>query len=64
MKNFEIYPIGTKVQSYDKDGYFVMNACGFIEKYLGNGHCVIKTFTGSYYSTVGQNKIFEIEILN
>lgn len=59
--NFEIYPIGTKVQSYDKDGYCVMNACGVIEKHIGGGHAIIKTFSGAYYSTVGQFKIFEVE---
>lgn len=62
--NFEIYPIGTKVQSYDKDGYYVMNACGIIAKHLGDGHAVIKTFKGFYYSTVGQYKITEVEQLN
>lgn len=62
--NFEIYPIGTKVQSYDKDGYFVITACGTIEKHLGDGHCIIKTFEGNHFSTVDQWRIFEIEILN
>jgi hypothetical protein len=62
--NFEIFPIGTKVQSYDKDGYYVMNACGFIEKHLGDGHCIIKAFNGKYYSTVGQYRIAEVEQLH
>ena len=62
--NFEVYPIGTKVQSYDKDGYYVMNACGIIVKHLGEGHAIVKTFEGSYYSTVGQYKIAEVEKLN
>lgn len=60
-QNFEQFAIGTKIQSYDKDGYFIMNACGIIVKHLGNGHAIIKTFTGNFYSTVGQYKIFKIE---
>lgn len=62
--NFEVYPIGTKVQSYDKDGYYVIKACGTIVKHLGEGHAIVKTFDGSYYSTVGQYKIAEVEKLN
>jgi hypothetical protein len=62
--NFEIYPIGTKVQSTDKNGYYVMNACGFIAKHLGNGHSIIKTFDGKFYSTVSQSRIFDVEVIN
>ena len=61
--NFEIYPIGTKVQSYDKDGYYVMNACGYVVKHLGDGHAIIKGFNNSHYSTVSLSNIFEVEIL-
>lgn len=62
--NFEIFPLGTKVQSYNKDGYYVMNACGIIVKHLCEGHAIIRTFDNSYYSTVGEmHKIFEIETL-
>lgn len=61
MINFENFNIGTKVQSFDKDGYYVMNACGIIEKHLGDGHAIIKTFSGVFYSTIGQYRIFEIE---
>ena len=59
--NFEIYPIGTKVQSYDKDGYFVVNACGTIVSHLGDGHCIIKTFEGNHFSSVGYYGIVEVE---
>ena len=62
--NFEIYPIGTKVQSYDKDGYYVISACGIIVSHLGDGHVMIKAFDNNYYSTVGQHKVFEVESLN
>jgi hypothetical protein len=62
--NFEIYPIGTKIQSFDKDGYYVVTASGFIEQHLGDGHCIIRTFEGNCYSTVGQWRIAEIEKLN
>lgn len=62
--SFENFVIGTKVQSYDKDGYFVMNACGIVVKHLGDGHAIIKSFSGDHYSTVGQNRIAEVEILN
>jgi hypothetical protein len=61
--NFEIYPIGTKVQSYDKDGYFVMKACGTIEKHLGDGFAIIKDFNGNHYSTVSLTNIVDIEAL-
>lgn len=63
MANFEIFPIGTKVQSYDKDGYFIMNACGFIEKHLPDGHAIIRTFDGAFYSTVSIRTICEVEII-
>jgi len=62
MINFEIFPIGTKVQSYDNDGYYVMNACGTIESHLGGGHVIIKTSEGTHYSTVGQDKVVEVEV--
>jgi len=64
MTNFENFSIGTKIQSFDKDGYYVMNACGIIEKHLGGGHAIIKTFSGDSYSTVGQHKVSEIETIN
>ena len=60
---FEIYPVGTKVQSYDKDGYYVIKACGYIAKHLGDGHAIIKDFNGVYWSTVGLSNIIEIEVL-
>ena len=62
--NFEKFAIGTKVQSFDKDGYYVMNASGTIEKHLGNGHCIIRTFEGKFFSTVGQYKVAEVEKIN
>lgn len=62
--NFENYQIGSKVESTDKDGYYVMSACGFIAKHLGNGHAIIKTFDGLFYSTVGQHKIFATQQIN
>lgn len=58
--NFEIYPIGTKVQSYDKDGYYVIKACGYISKHLGDGHAIIQDFNGVYWSTVGLSNVNEI----
>lgn len=62
-QKFESFAVGTKIQSYDKDGYFVMNACGYIAKHIGNGHAIIKTFSGDFYSTVGLRNVFEIEAL-
>lgn len=64
ITSFENFAIGTKVQSFDKDGYFIMNACGIIVKYLGNGQAIIKAFNGKHYSTIGERQIFEIEVLN
>lgn len=62
-QKFENFAVGTKVQSYDKDGYFVMNACGYIAKHIGNGHAIIKNFDGSFFSTVGLRKVVEIEAI-
>jgi len=62
--NFEAYAIGAKIQAYDKDGYFVMPLCGTIESHLGGGHAIIKSFDGSFYSTLFTNKVAEIEPLN
>jgi hypothetical protein len=61
-KGFEAFPIGTKVQSYDRFGYYIMGACGTVEKHLGNGHAIIKTFSGDFRSTVEFiNRVNEIE---
>ena len=62
--NFENFELGTKVQSYDKDGYYVMKGSGYVVKHLGGGHAIIKDFNGVHWSTVGLNNIYEIEILN
>lgn len=62
--NFENFPIGTKVQSFNKDGYFVMNACGTVIEHLGNGHAIIKTFDGYFFSTISQKHVFDIESIN
>ena len=43
--NFEKFPIGSKIQTYDKDGYYVMEACGYVAKHLGAGHAVIQSFS-------------------
>ena len=61
--NFEKYPIGSKVQTCNKDGYYIMKACGIIVKHLGNGHAIIKTFEGEYRSTVELSGEFSIELL-
>ena len=63
MKNFEKYALGTKVQSLDNYGYYVMSASGIIVKHLGGGHAIIKTFNGEYHSTVGKHNIHEVEVL-
>ena len=55
--------VGTKIQSYNKDGYYISNACGVIAKHLGGGHAIIKSNDGFHYSTVGIRGIVEIEIL-
>lgn len=62
--NFNSLPLGTKVQSYDLDGYYVMNACGFIAKHLTDGHAIIKTFSGEFVSTVSLLNIAEVELLS
>ena len=58
--NFEI---GVKVQSLDKDGYYIMNASGFIAAILGDGHAIIKTFSGEFYSTIGIGNIHNVEVV-
>lgn len=60
---FENFELGAKVQSYDKDGYFVMRMCGTIEKHLEGGHAIIKDFNGIFWSSVGFTNIIEIEYL-
>ena len=65
MANFEKFQIGTKIQAYDKDGYYVMEATGIIEKHLGGGHVIIRANDGKFYSTVGirKRRVFKIEQL-
>ena len=60
--NFELYPIGTKIDVRDIDGYFVSKICGTIESHLGDGHAIIKNFNNEYYSTVGVYNAYEIEL--
>jgi predicted house-cleaning NTP pyrophosphatase (Maf/HAM1 superfamily) len=61
--NFEKFPVGSKIQSYDSSGYYIMKACGYIVKHLGGGHAIIKDFNNCYYSTLGINNVSEIELL-
>jgi hypothetical protein len=61
--NFEKFPVGSKITSYDKYGYYVIDACGIIEKHLGAGHAIIKTFEGDFISTVSLYNVVEIELL-
>jgi hypothetical protein len=61
--NFESLPVGTKIQSFDKDGYFVMNLCGTIASHLGGGHAIIKATDGFYYSTVSNSRVSSFEAI-
>jgi hypothetical protein len=61
--NYESFPVGSKVESFDKDGYYVMPSCGVIVNHLGGGHATIKSFDGFYYSTVSQKKVASVEAL-
>lgn len=61
--NFEQFAIGTKIQSIDSFGYYVMRACGYVVKHLGGGHAIIKDFNGIHWSTVSITNVAEIEIL-
>lgn len=57
-------PVNTKVQSYDKDGYYVMPMCGIISAILPEGHVIIKSFDGYFYSSVSFGiRVSEIEVL-
>ena len=60
--NFELYPIGSKIDVRDIDGYFISKICGVIVSHLWGGHAVIKNFSNEYWSTVGLNKAYEIEL--
>lgn len=62
-QNFEKFAIGSKVQSYDSFGYYVMRACGYVVKHLGGGHAIIKDFNGVHWSTVSITNIVEIEVI-
>lgn len=60
---FKNFAICDKVQSYDKDGYYIMEMCGFISEIFDNGHAIIKSFSGFYQSLIGirENRIAEVE---
>jgi len=60
-QDFEKFAIGTKVQSYDNYGYYIMRGCGVIVKHLGGGHAIIRGFDGVYYSTVSITNVAEVE---
>jgi hypothetical protein len=60
--DFELFPIGTKIECLDKDGQMVGQACGIIIKHLGDGQAIILSqFDGLHYSTVGINNVVENE---
>ncbi len=61
---YATFPIGSKVQTYDSYGYYIIPLCGIIETHLGEGHAIIKSFDGSFYSTIGYGKkVADIEVL-
>jgi hypothetical protein len=65
MENtFNNFDLETKVQCYDKYGYYIMKLCGTIVTKLPDGHAIIKNFDGDFISSVGVNNLFEIEQLN
>lgn len=59
--NFHQFPIGSKIQSFDKDGYFVQNACGKIVSHIGDKDAIIKTWEDIHFSTVSNPKIVLVE---
>lgn len=62
--DFSQIPEGSKVSSYDEDGYYRMNVCGIVAKHLPDGHAIIKSFSDNlHYSSVGEH-IDRIEILH
>ena len=54
------FPVGTKIESFDKYGCFNMHGCGEIAANLGEGHSIIKTWRGEFYSSIGINDIVEV----
>jgi hypothetical protein len=58
--NFEQFPVGTKIESFDKDGYLIMRACGTVEKHLGGGHVIIKDHDEVHWSTIGVLNAVEV----
>lgn len=53
--NFHQFPVGSKIESVNKDGYFIMAVCGYVVKHLPDGHAIVKNFDDVHFSTVGRN---------
>jgi hypothetical protein len=65
MKNFAGLAEGTKVQAYDKDGYYIMRFCGIVLQSFECGNAIIQSFEGGAYGTVFELwKVAEVEIIN
>lgn len=63
-QTFDKFALNAKIESLDKDGYYVMRACGYIRKHLGDGYAIIEDFDGVHWSTVGIHNIAEIILLD
>lgn len=64
MKKFNLTE-GNKVQSYDKDGYYIMPMCGTVVEVFHNGDAIIKSVDGYFYSSISFGKrVSDIEFLN
>jgi hypothetical protein len=62
-QNFIHYPIGTKIESFDSYGNFVLRACGTVAEHLGHGHAIIKDWNGVHWSTVSVTNIIRVSVL-
>ncbi len=55
---------GDKVETTNKDGYYIPQLCGYVAKILPEGDAIIKSHEGFHYSSVGLNyKIHQVEIV-
>lgn len=63
--NFESIPVGSKIEVLDSFGYPVIELCGIVVSHIGDGHAVVKNFSGFHFSTVGfESKAHSIELYN
>ena len=56
--------IGKKIETKDKDGYFIMQLCGKIANVINDNHYIVVNHEGVHESTLSYSNVhsFEIEL--